>query len=87
MALFRQASATLTVKVGAGRIYGILVSSTSSGTLAVYDSATASTGDPKILDTYTPSASETVNFLPGVIFSKGLYVVAGNTISFTVIYE
>lgn len=88
MALYKQLAATNQVKGGAGKLFGIFVSSTSSGTLAVYDSATASTSDPKIANTITVTAgAQYLSFPAGIWFSKGLYVVAANTVEFTVIYE
>ena len=88
MALYKQLAATNQVKVGAGKLYGIQVSSTTSGTLAVYDSATANTSDPKIANTITVTAgAQYLSFPAGIWFSKGLYVVAANTIEFTVVYE
>ena len=88
MALYKQLAATNQVKVGAGKLYGIQVSSTTSGTLAVYDSATADTNDPKIANTITVTAgAQYLSFPAGMWFSKGLYVVAANTIEFTVVYE
>lgn len=88
MALYKQLSATSQVKIGGGKLYGIQVSSTSSGTLTVYDSATASTSDSKIAATLTPTAGDQVlSFPAGIWFSKGLYIVAANTIEFTVVYE
>jgi hypothetical protein len=88
MANYKQLAATNQVKVGAGKLYGISVSSTSSGTIVVYDSATASTSDPKIANTITVAAgTQYLSFPAGIWFSKGLYIVAANTIEFTVVYE
>lgn len=88
MALYKQLAATNQVKVGAGKLFGIFVSSTSSGTLAVYDSATASTSNGKIANTITVTAgTQYLSFPAGIWFSNGLYVVAANTIEFTVVYE
>jgi hypothetical protein len=88
MALYKQLSATNQVKIGGGKLYGISVSSTSSGTLVIYDSATASTSDPKIANTITVTAgTQYLSFPAGIWFSKGLYIVAANTIEFTVVYE
>jgi hypothetical protein len=88
MALYKQLAATNQVKIGGGKLYGISVSSTSSGTLAIYDSATASTSDPKIANTITVTAgTQYLSFPAGIWFSKGLYIVAANTIEFTVVYE
>lgn len=88
MAYYAAISATTQVKVGAGKLIGYLVSSTSSGTLTFYDSAASSTSDPVIIDTVTPSANVSVYFGPnGIQFNKGLYVVVANTIKVTLIYE
>jgi len=88
MAYAKQLAATDQVKIGAGKLFGIFVSSTSSGTLIVYDSATASTSDTKIANTITVTAgTQYLSFPAGIWFSKGLYVVAANTIEFTVVYE
>ena len=89
MANYTQTAATTLVIVGAGKHYGIFVSATSSGTLVVYDSASSSTGDPKISDTITVAAGTTyLNIPAGLFFNKGLYIVLGGTsASFTVVYE
>lgn len=88
MAYYKQISATSQVKVGAGRLKGYLVSSTSSGTLKFYDSGASSASDPVIINTVTPSAGASPFFDDGGIqFNSGLYVVAANTIEVTLIYE
>lgn len=88
MSNYTQTSATKQVKVGAGKLFGIFVSTTSSGTLTVYDSAGSSASDPKILDTITVAAGTTyANFPSGLFFNKGLYIVLANSASFTVAYE
>ena len=89
MANYMQLAATKQVKVGAGKLFGIFVSATSSGTLVIYDSGAASTGDPKISDTITVVAGTTyLNIPAGLYFNKGLYIVLGGTsASFTVAYE
>ena len=88
MANFKQGSADAQVKVGGGKLYGVFVSSTSSGTFALYDSATASTSDPKIAATVTPAAGgQYLSFPAGLWFSNGLYIDIANTIEYTVAYE
>lgn len=88
MAQFKQLSATNLVKSGAGKLKGILVTSTSSGTLKAYNSLQGSTSDPVIFDTLTPSAGTLFAFPDdGIFFDHGLYIVAANTISFTVIFD
>jgi hypothetical protein len=89
MANYMQLAATKQVKVGAGKLYGIFVSASSSGTLTIYDSGASSTSDPKISDTIAVSAGTNyLNFPVGLFFNKGLYVVlAGTSAAFTVAYE
>lgn len=88
MANYKHLKGTTQVKVGAGKLFGIQVSSTTSGTIAVYDSDTASTSDPAIASTITVTAgTQYLTIASGIWFSKGLYVVAANTVEFTVIYE
>jgi len=88
MAYYKQASATVQAKVGAGRLKGYIVSSTSSGTLKFYDSGASSTSDPVIINTVTPAAGSAPFFGgDGIQFDDGLYVVAANTIEYTLIFE
>lgn len=89
MANYTQSSATVQIKVGAGKLFGIFVSASSSGTLTIYDSGASGTGDPKIVDTFTVTASTTyLNIPAGLYFNKGLYIVlAGTSAAFTVAYE
>ena len=85
-------NADVQVKVGAGKLKGIFVSAASgSPTLAVYDTATSSTGDPVILATFTPSGN-TMYLLSGddggIYFNNGLYFdKGGTTVNCTVFYE
>lgn len=88
MAIYKQGSADAQIKVGGGKLFGVFVSSTTSGTFALYDSATASTSDPKIADTVTVTAgTQYLSFPAGIWFSKGLYIDIANTIQYTVVYE
>lgn len=91
MANYKQFSADTQVKIGAGKIMGLFVSAASGApTMAIYDSATASTSDPKIIDTFTPVAGTMYPFGAndgGVYFTKGLWIDIANTVSATVIYE
>jgi hypothetical protein len=88
MANYMQLAATKQVKTGAGKLFGIFVSSTSSGTLAIYDSPNATNTDPKIANTITVTAGTSyLNFPAGLYFNKGLYIVLANTAEFTVAYE
>ena len=81
-ATFVSLTATTQVKIGLGKLKGIFVSSGTSPTVTVYDSATASTGDPVIIETFTGATPGNYVFTgdaDGVVFSKGLYVVLGGT--------
>jgi hypothetical protein len=81
-ALYSQIGATAQVKVGAGKLKSIFVSSGTSPTVTVYDSATASTSDPLIIAQFTaatPGLYALTGDEGGVYFSKGLYVVLGGT--------
>jgi len=88
MAYYKQGNADAQVKIGGGKFYGIFVSSTTAGTFALYDSATASTSDPKIVATVTVAlGTQYVSFPQGLWFSKGLYIDIANTIEYTICYE
>ena len=88
MALYKQGSADAQIKIGGGKLYGVFVSSTSSGTFALYDTATASTSDPKIAATVTPAAGgQYISFPSGIWFSNGLFIDIASTIEYTVVYE
>lgn len=90
-ATYKAITATAQIKIGQGKLKGIFCSAAASvPTLTIYDSGTASTSDPKIIDTFTPVAG-TMYPLPGddggIFFSKGLYAVIANTVTATFIYE
>lgn len=88
MANYTYSEATKQVKVGAGKLYGIFVSTTTAGTLTVYDSPDGDNTDPKIANTITVLAGTGyLNFPAGLFFNKGLYIVLANTATFTVVYE
>lgn len=89
MANYKQAASTVQVKSGAGKLYGIFVSASSSGTLTVYDSAGSSTSDQKISDTIAVSAgTHYLNFPEGIFFNSGLYLVlGGSSAAFTIAYS
>ena len=89
MANYTQTAATTQIKVGAGKLYGIFVSASSSGTLTIYDSGASSASDPKVVDTFAVTAGTTyANITAGLFFNKGLYIVlAGTSAAFTVAYD
>lgn len=89
-ATFKYLEATAVVKIGQGKLKGIFSSSGTNPTIAVYDAATAATGNP-ILNTFTPATPGNYVFTGddgGVGFSSGLYVVlAGTSPKVTIFYE
>lgn len=89
MAIYKHLTATSQVKVGAGKIKGIFVSSTTGGTIAVYDEAQGGT-TRVLLAVFTPAAATMYPFSgddTGIFFTNGLNIVVANTIAFTVFYE
>ena len=91
MALYKSISATTQIKVGATKLLGIFITSGTSPTVAVYDSATASNSDPTVLATLTAIAPVHYNLTGdanGLFLSKGCYVVLGGTNPVaTIVYE
>ena len=83
---YKQITATTQVKPAAGKLKGLFVSS-GTGSVAIYDSATFSTSDPKIIDTFTVTAGANHNFYDGIYAKNGLYVVIGGTVSATIAFE
>lgn len=73
-----QISGSGVVMAGEGWISGYTCNSSSSGTFALYDAASA-TGTVKI-GVITPTAGATV-LLPNVHFNTGCYVATTNTIN------
>jgi hypothetical protein len=89
MAYALNLTATSQVKIGLAKVKGVFVSSGTTPTIAIYDSATASTSDPVVVSTFTSAVPNNYLFAPeGVTLSKGLYVVLGGTNpNVTVFYE
>jgi hypothetical protein len=89
MAYSMKLTASTQVKIGYAKLKGIFVSSGTSPTVAVYDSATASASDPTVIDTFTGATpGNYVMPAEGVSLSKGLYVVlAGTNPVVTIFYE
>jgi len=81
--IYTQTSSTGTIRSGRGFLRHILVSSTSSGTIKIYDNTAAS--GTVILETFTPTAGQTLDF-GNLLFETGLHIVVANTIEFTVVY-
>lgn len=72
------------VKADQGVLLGYLVTSTSSGTIKAYDSATAATSSTVLHDTLTPAAGTFIQ--APFSFASGLYLVIGGTISVVAVY-
>ena len=86
--MYSQISASSQIKPMAAKLKGIFVSAASSTpTITVYDSFDSDNTDPKILDTFTPTAGVNYNFFDGIYANKGLYVVISGTVSCTIAYE
>ena len=88
MANYTYITASKQIKVGAGKLRGIFVSSASSTpTITIYDvqSGTATT----MVGVFTPAGATFYPFgsLDGAFFNQGLNVVLGGTVAATVIYE
>ena len=86
---YERITATHQIKVGFTVLKGIFISAASATpTITIYDSGTASTGDPIILGVFTPTAASNLTFTQsGISASKGLYVVISGTVTATLIFE
>lgn len=91
MAHYKYLEATATVKIGAGKLKGIFVSSGTSPTVAVYNTDVAGTTGTVMLSEFTAATPGNYPLSgddAGVFFSKGLHVVLGGTSpKVTIIYE
>ena len=79
---YTQLTATSQVKTSAARLCSLTVSSTSSGTIAIYDEAQGGT-TKVLLATLTPTAGAHYYWGEGLATNNGLYVVIANTLSCT----
>lgn len=74
------------VVAGAGKFYGLIINSHSSGTIKLWDALTA-TGTV-IMNTYTlPAGSQTVLLPTPVDFYTGLFITVGGTADYTILYS
>lgn len=81
---YKNITASAMVKEGAGRLVGIFVASTTSGTIKVWDNITATA--PVIVNTFTPAAATYYPF-PDATFTRGLFITLANTIDCTIFFE
>jgi hypothetical protein len=87
MSNYSAISATSQIKVGGGKLIGMIVSSTSTGTITFYDTEDSNASDPVIIATLTPAAGSSFLISSGLYFNKGLYAVIANTLAVTIVYE
>ena len=81
---YKQITATGNVSPIGCKLLGIFVSSSTLGTVTIYDSATTTT-TTKVVDTTVALTGGT--WLPMPIgFASGVYIVVGGTLSATVVY-
>lgn len=82
-AKYRNLTASALVKTGAGRLKGMYVNSTTSGTIKLWDN-TAGSGTV-INNTITPDIG--YHNLGDVAFTTGLYATIGGTLDVTLHFE
>ena len=81
---YKNLTANALVKTGAGVLVGMYVSSTTNGTIKLWDNTSAAT--KVIYDTITPAVG--YHPLGDVSFDTGLYVtIAGDALDVTLIYR
>jgi len=74
------------VKTGAGRFYGFIVNSHTSGTIKFWDNTSAAT--TVLTNTITLAAGPQQWVFPvGINFATGLFVTIGGTIDYTILYK
>jgi hypothetical protein len=76
-------TASALIKTGSGRLVGMYVNSTTSGTIKFWDNTSAAT--TVIFETITPSVGW--HDLGNVAFNVGLYATIANTLNVTLVYE
>jgi hypothetical protein len=81
---YKQITATGNVSPIGCKLLGIFVSSSTVGTVTIYDSATTTTST-KVVDTTVALTGGTWVPMP-IAFASGIYIVVGGTLSATVVY-
>ena len=80
MSQYKYLAATAQIKISAGNLKSIFVSSGTDVTIAVYDTDNEITSGTTLLSVFSPSAPGNYTFTSdGTAFNKGLYVVLGGT--------
>lgn len=81
--MYKRLTASSNVNNTSGELLGVLIASTTAGTIQLYDSATTTTTTP-ITGVIMPAAGV---YLPlPVAYASGLYAVIGGTIDLTFVY-
>jgi hypothetical protein len=79
-------AASALIKTGAGRVYGVIVNSHTSGTMKLWDNTSAA--GTVLLNTFTfPAGSGVYTFPEAIEFYTGLFFTLGGTLDFTIIYK
>lgn len=85
-ALTTNGTATALIKTGAGKVYGVIINSHTSGTMKLWDNTTA-TGTV-LVNTFTfPAGSGVYKFPQALNFSTGLFFTLGGTLDFTIVFN
>lgn len=82
MANYAHLTASAQVKIGGTKLVGVFVSSGTTPTVAIYDSAAASASDPVVIAQFTAATPGEYVFTgdeDGLYLKNGLYVVLGGT--------
>lgn len=82
---FKNLSASAQIKVGAGKVVGVIINSHSSGTLKLWNSLTAA--NAIVCNTITFAAGERFVPLYNATFTIGLYATIGGTADITIVYR
>lgn len=86
MAKYVNLTASATVKTGFGKVYGMYVNSTSSGTIKLWDNTSGS--GTVINNTITPAVGyHKLGPEEGASFNTGLYATIGGTLDVTLYFE
>lgn len=81
-AKYNNKTASSLIKTGAGKVFGVIVNSHTSGTMKLWDSTSAA--GTVILNTFTfPAGSGVYNFAEPIEFYTGLYFTLGGTLDIT----
>lgn len=86
-ALFKNMTATGSVKNGTGVLYGVIVNSNTSGTMKLWDSLSAAGTVIINTFTFTTGVSQTILFPFPINFVTGCFFTLGGTADVTFLYN